>query len=58
MSIDRKEILEKVIVELENIADKSVRNIIILLFNIIEEDTRILQELKEENQKLRDEINR
>jgi hypothetical protein len=58
MSIDRKEILEKVSVELENIADKSVRNIIVLLFNIIEEDTRILQELKEENQKLRDEINR
>ena len=58
MSIDRKEILEKVSVELGNISDKSARNIIILLFNIIEEDTRILQELKEEIQRLRDEINR
>ena len=58
MSIDRKEILEKVSVELENIADKSARNIIILLFNIIEEDRRIIQELKEEIQRLRDENNR
>jgi len=58
MSPDRKEILEKLSKELDKFTSQAVKETILILFNIIEEDARIIQELKEENQRLRDENNR
>ncbi len=58
MSLDRKEIFEKLGKELEKFTDKAVRETILFLFNITEEDAQIIQGLKEEIQRLRDENNR
>ena len=58
MSLDRKEILEKLSKELDKFTDQAVKETILILFNIIEEDAQIIQGLKEENQRLRDENNR
>lgn len=44
--------------QIENITDPNTKSIIISLINIIEHQALIIQNLQEENQKLKDEINR
>ena len=58
MTTDKQKLFETIGLELDKIDNKNIKDAFIALFNIIEENAKVINILKEENQKLRDEINR
>ena len=58
MTTDKQKLFEAIGLELDKIDNKNIKDAFIVLFNIIEENVKVINILKEENQKLKDEINR
>ncbi|RZB31081.1 MAG: hypothetical protein AEth_00782 [Candidatus Argoarchaeum ethanivorans] len=58
VNLKQKSALEQLNINLEGIADKKIKEAILGLFNIIEQQAGTNRKLQQENQRLRDEINR
>jgi hypothetical protein len=56
--MDIKKAIEAINIDIGKVADPAIRAIILNLLNIIEAQAQEIKELKEENQKIRDENNR
>ncbi len=56
--MDEQNRLEQLNINLDNITDEKIKETILYLFNLIEDLSATVRKLQEENQRLRDEINR